>query len=257
MRDGRARFTRVTLRFGARMGRAGAGATRLAATERIAPLSAPEVARVTQQPRHRSPLFAGHGSAHTEDRAPAFAPAPRSAHQDRAGSRATLWSSVTIASRRIRPSHRGHASTSKPKVRFKSSAHGRYGARRGTSATSSTHGAGAADARFGPRRARSLLAEPSTHAYRTVSKRGGGTEAQRRLSSESGSRSTATVPSEKAFLRPMRTSPSGPHVTRSCATAGRRMYLSSASRPSLSKPPSPAAPRLRPSESLAAAPRRP
>jgi transcriptional regulator with AAA-type ATPase domain len=35
----------------------------------------------------------------------------------------------------------------------------------------------------------------------------------------------ATVPSEKAFLRPMRPSPSGPRVTRSCATAGRRDVL--------------------------------
>ena len=35
----------------------------------------------------------------------------------------------------------------------------------------------------------------------------------------------------------MRTRPSGPRVTRSCATAGRRMYLRSASRPCSSRPP--------------------
>jgi len=137
----------------------------------------------------------------------------------------------------MRPWHRGRASTSNPNVLLRSSAHGRYGLRRATSATSSTHDAEDADARFGERRDRSLLAEPSTPAYRTVWKRGGGTDAQSRPSSESGSRSTATVPSENAFLRPMRTRPSGPRVTRSCATAGRRMYSSSASRPSSSSPP--------------------
>jgi len=47
----------------------------------------------------------------------------------------------------------------------------------------------------------------------------------------------ATVPSENAFFSAMRTSPSGPRVTRSCATAGRRMYLRRASRPCSSRPP--------------------
>jgi hypothetical protein len=86
-----------------------------------------------------------------------------------------LFGSVTIASRRMHPSQRGHASTSKPNVRFKSSAHGRYGLLRGTSAVSDSHGAGA------------------------------GTDAASRLRSESGSRSTATVPSENAFFSAMRT----------------------------------------------------
>lgn len=98
-------------------------------------------------------------------------------------------------------------------------------------------GAGAVAVRLGAIRERSLLAEPSTPAYRTVWKRGGGTDATSLLSRESGSMSTATVPSENAFLRAMRTSPSAPRVTRSCATAGRRMYLRSASRPCSSSPP--------------------
>ena len=41
-----------------------------------------------------------------------------------------------------------------------------------------------------------------------------------RLSIESGSRSSATAPSERGFLNVIRTSPSGPRVTRSCGTAG-------------------------------------
>lgn len=87
-----------------------------------------------------------------------------------------------------------------------------------------------ATAGFGARRARTLLADASTPAYRTVCKRGAGTDAARRLSSESGSMSTATVPSEKGFFSVIRTRPSGPRVTRSCATAGRNTYFSSASR---------------------------
>jgi hypothetical protein len=44
----------------------------------------------------------------------------------------------------------------------------------------------------------------------------------RRESSESGSMSTATVPSAKGLLSVIRTRPSGPCVTRSCAMGGRR-----------------------------------
>ena len=47
-----------------------------------------------------------------------------------------------------------------------------------------------------------------------------GHDVARRLSRESGSRSTATIPSENSFLSVIRRSPSGPRVTRSCATAG-------------------------------------
>ncbi len=65
----------------------------------------------------------------------------------------------------------------------------------------------------------------------------GGTEAARRQSSESGSRSMATVPSENGRLRAMRTRPSGPWVIRSWAMAGRRTYLQSASRPAGSRAP--------------------
>ena len=46
-------------------------------------------------------------------------------------------------------------------------------------------------------------------------RRGGGTAAHKRVSSDSGSRSTATVPSENAFFSAMRTSPSDPRVIRS------------------------------------------
>lgn len=60
---------------------------------------------------------------------------------------------------------------------------------------------------------------------RTVWNLGGGTAAQRRVSSESGARSTAKVPSEKRFFRAMRTRPSGPRVTRSCAMGGLSTYL--------------------------------
>ncbi|MBK6462440.1 MAG: hypothetical protein IPF92_15715 [Myxococcales bacterium] len=49
--------------------------------------------------------------------------------------------------------------------------------------------------------------------------------------------STATVPSEKGFLSVILTSPSGPRVTRSCATAGRNTYFNSASLPATSCPP--------------------
>ena len=49
---------------------------------------------------------------------------------------------------------------------------------------------------------RSLLADASTPAYRTVWNLGGGTAAQRRVSSESGSRSTAKVPSLHDQHRP-------------------------------------------------------
>lgn len=75
-----------------------------------------------------------------------------------------FFASMTMARRRMRPSHRTQASTSNPNVLFKSPAHGRYGLRRGTSAMFSTHGVGAATARFGASRERSLLAEPSTPA---------------------------------------------------------------------------------------------
>jgi hypothetical protein len=84
---------------------------------------------------------------------------------------------------------------------------------------------------------RSLLADASTPAYRTVCRRGAGTDAARRLRRERGSRSNATVPSEKGFLSVIRTSPSGPRVMRSCATEGRNMYFRSASRPATSCPP--------------------
>lgn len=45
-----------------------------------------------------------------------------------------------------------------------------------------------------------MLAEARTPAYRTVGNRGAGTDAANRLSSESGSMFTATVPSAKGFF---------------------------------------------------------
>ena len=65
------------------------------------------------------------------------------------------------------------------------------------------------------------LAEASTPAYLTVWNRGGGTLVASRHSSDSGSMSTATVPSAYAFFSVMRTNPSGRSSTRSYATGGR------------------------------------
>jgi hypothetical protein len=55
-----------------------------------------------------------------------------------------------------------------------------------------------------------------------VWKRGGGTLVARRHNSDSGSMSTATVPSVYAFFRVMRTRPSGRGRRRSWAIGGRR-----------------------------------
>ena len=148
--------------------------------------------------------------------------------------------SVTIATRRSRPPQSGQARTSSANVRFKSSAHGRYRPpiREGAvAATPGSHAAVADDFALGTTRGRSLLAEARTPTYRTVCRRGGGTAAHKRVRSESGSRSIATVPSEKAFFSAMRTSPSGPRVIRSCAIGGRRTYFSNVSRPRASAAP--------------------
>jgi hypothetical protein len=129
--------------------------------------------------------------------------------------------------RRIRPDTSGTA-------KRQSSAHGLYGPRFGTSAGSShpsalcTHPSSPSAATggcFGAIFGRSLLAEASTPLYRTVWKRGYGTAAARRHSSDSGSTSIAMVPSENARFSVIRTRPSLPGTMRSCATAGRRMYL--------------------------------
>jgi hypothetical protein len=69
-----------------------------------------------------------------------------------------------------------------------------------------TVGASARAARDGPAAYSPTRPPP---AYRTVCRRGAGTDAARRLRSESGSRSTATVPSEKGRFSWVESRPSG------------------------------------------------
>src|SRR5271169_5950854 len=114
--------------------------------------------------------------------------------------RRTCLGSVTRATRRMRPSQLGQRRTSIEKQRLSNSAHGRYREPPGLggweSALVSTSLAGVAGG-LGTMRGRSLLAGASTPAYLTVWRRGGGTDAASRQRSDSGSMSTATVPSEK------------------------------------------------------------
>ena len=130
-----------------------------------------------------------------------------------------LAGSVTMASSLMRPWHLGQARTFTPNVRARSSAHGRYPpARFGVSGSPIAWVIGGG---FGTMRDLHGLAAASIPAYLTVCKRGGGTLVANRQSRDSGSISTATVPSAYAFLSVVRTKPSGRRSTRSCATAGR------------------------------------
>ena len=103
-----------------------------------------------------------------------------------------LFGSVTIATSFLVPLHFGHSSGSTPNVLRKSSAHGRYVPRLVLTPSGSP---GSTFARGGATRERHGLAGASTPAYFTTWCRGGGTLAARRLSSDNGSISTATVPS--------------------------------------------------------------
>ncbi len=96
--------------------------------------------------------------------------------------------SVTRESSFMRPRHRGHSSTSSFSVRIMSSAHGRYRLFGFHASSTSTAGlTGLLTGGVGTTRERSLLALPSTPAYRTVCSLGGGTLAASRQSRLSGS----------------------------------------------------------------------
>ena len=109
-----------------------------------------------------------------------------------------LLGSLTSASSFIHPWQVGQASTSTAKVRAKSSAQGRYPPAR-LSGSGSVAGVASSGGGFGAMRDLQVLAGASTPAYFTVWNRGGGTLVASRQSSDSGSMSTATVPSAYAF----------------------------------------------------------
>src|SRR6266545_3968500 len=109
-----------------------------------------------------------------------------------------LAGSVTSASGFMRPLHLGQASMSTANVRARSSAQGRYPP--APFGVSGSAAAAASGGGFGTMRALHVLAGASTPAYLTVWNRGGGTLVASRHSSDSGSMSTATVPSAYAFF---------------------------------------------------------
>src|SRR6266545_8393867 len=108
--------------------------------------------------------------------------------------RAMLAGFLMTATSLMRPWQTGQASASTPKVRARSSDQVRYRLLRFFLPASLVAGFSAGSAR-GTICDLHSLAAPSTPAYLTVWWRGGGTLAARRQSRESGSMSTATVPS--------------------------------------------------------------